>query len=71
MKRVIRAAEAASVEDKFDEHLDKIEDDFGYLMDGLRHISTSGDYQSANAIADKIDAAIQSCISDTADTIAE
>ena len=71
MKRMIKAAEATSVEDKFDEHLDQIEDDFSYLMDGLRHISGSGDYQSANAIADKIDAAIQACISDTADAIAE
>lgn len=71
MKRMIKGAEATSVEDKFNEHLDQISDDFEYLVDGLNHISIAGDYQSANAVADKIDAAIQSCLADIAAAIAE
>ncbi len=71
MKRMIKAAEATSVEDKFNEHIDQLGDDFDYLVEGLKHISIAGDYQSANAVADKIDAAIQSCLADIASAIAE
>lgn len=71
MKRMIKAAEATTVEDKFNERLDTLEDDFGYLIDGLKHISGAGDYQSANGVADQLDSAIQSCIAAVADAIAE
>lgn len=73
MKRMIsiKAAEDLTIEEKFEDRLDQIEDDFAYLIEGLKHLSAAGAIQDANAIADVVNDSIQASIAEVASTISE
>lgn len=68
---VIAAADTAAPEDKLKDRLDKIEDDFAYLVSGISHLGSVGDFQSANELVDALEDTIQGLIEETASAISE
>lgn len=73
MKRIIKAAESADVNDKLQEALTTMKDNFDFIVDGLELLDRRGAEASNEAliIAERFNTAIDGVISEIAEKIEE
>ena len=69
MKRYIRMAEQPSVEEKLDDAMAVLKDDFNFLMDGIAKIAADGDFEKAMEIASGLSEMINASIEEMAEGI--
>ena len=69
MKRFVHAAEQPSVEDKFGDDMDKLQDDFDFVMSGIEKIASDGDYSKANELINGLSQMINASIEEMAEGI--
>ena len=67
MKRYIKNAEQPSVEEKLNDQINQIKDDFNLLIDGIAKIAADGDYGKATEIASGLSEMINASIEEMAE----
>ena len=72
MKRYIRNAEGQpTAEDRLDDAMNILKDDFAFVMDGVSKIAADGDVPRAMEIVNGLSEMINASIEEMAETIAE
>jgi methyl-accepting chemotaxis protein len=69
MKRYIRSAEQPTVEDKLNDQIGQLKDDFNFLIEGIEKIAADGDFGSAQEIASGLSEMINASIDEMAESI--
>lgn len=70
MKRYIRNAEQPSVEDRLNDQLSKLKDDFDFAMSGIEKIAADGDFGTAQELASSLSQMINASIEEMSENIA-
>ena len=71
MKRYIKNAEQPTAEDRLDDAMGILKDDFAFVMEGISKIATDGDIPKAMEIVNGLSEMINASIEEMAETIAE
>jgi len=69
MKRYIRSAEQPTAEDRLNEQINQLKDDFNFLIDGIEKLGYDGDLSSATEIASGLSEMINASIEEMAESI--
>ena len=69
MKKMIRAAEQPSVEEKLNDQLSALKDDFNFVMDGIDKIAADGDVDKALDLARGLSEMVNASIEEMAEAI--
>lgn len=69
MKRYIRSAEQPSVEEKLDDEMSILKDDFNFMMDGISKIASDGDFGKATELVRTASEMINGAIEEMAEAI--
>lgn len=71
MKRYIRSAEQPSVEERLNDQLSELKDDFNFAVDGIAKIAADGDFGRATELASGLSEMINASIEEIAESISE
>lgn len=71
MKRYVRSADQPTAEDRLKDAMDVLEDDFAFVLEGIRKIATDGDYQKAMELVNGLSEMINASIEEMAEAVAE
>lgn len=71
MKRYIRSAENTTAEDRLDDIMSILKDNFNFAMDGIAKIAADGDVSGAIEQANTLNQMIDGAIGEIAEDIAE
>ena len=69
MKRYIRTAEQPSVEDKLNDDMSTLKDDFNFMVDGIAKIAADGDFGKASELVATASEMINGAIEEMAEAI--
>lgn len=71
MKKYIRNAEQTSAEDRLNDAMSILKDDFDFVMDGIDKIATDGDVPRALELVNGLSEMINASIEEMAEAITE
>ena len=69
-QRYVRNAEEITIEDKLNDAMNALKDDFNFVMDGIDKIAADGDIQKAMELTGSLSEMINASIEEMAESIA-
>lgn len=69
MVRYIKSAEQPSIEDKFGDAVDKLEDDFDFVITGINKLAADGDFGKAMELVSGLSEMINASIEEMAEAV--
>lgn len=71
MKRYVRAQEESSLEDRLNDKISRVKDDFDFAVAGIEKLVADGQMDDAQSALDDLDASLNEIISIVSSNIAE